>query len=892
MKKNFILSLILISTVSFAQTSDQIDSLLFNAQYEAALISISKINTKNLEKGESIKLENKKTDALIHLGKFEEAEKTLGGIQTQSDSYSKAITLTNYGSLYMNQGKYDKAMEALQEAISEFENSNKEKSLEAAQAISNIGLVYNATGKHIQAQEQLIRALALRQNILKENHELIAASYNDLGLAYANLDNDKALDHYEKALKIYTALHGKEHPKIAIASINNGYIYRNLELYGDANNNFATALKIWEKVYHKAHPAKAFALLNLGETYNRMGNLQASRGYFEKALSMYKESYGEKHPDIAQVFNSLGNIELASQKYDLAIGHYQQAIIANVNDFQNKNENINPPLKNYYNGNVLLYSLLYKAQAFEKRYLERSLRFSDLTKSLNTLQYCDTLVDKLRQQSSNESDKIALGVIANEVYGDGVRIANESALNAIKKKKYVQLAFYFAEKSKSAVLLEAISDANAKSFAGIPQDLMDEENNLKSAISLTAQKLSQKPGTEEERYLRETSYTLNRRYETFIKKLENQFPQYFNLKFNAASPSIVDIQNLLDSKTAVISYFADEKNARLYTFLITAKKFKLTEQSIPKDFDKNITGFRNSLFFNAIDAFKITASKLYKILIPENIPGYVTELVILPTGRMSLIPFESLLTETRIEETDYSNFSYLVEQYAIRYEFSASLLLQKAKTKKTTVNPSIFLCAPVSFPKKDGLDELPGTESEVTQISQLFINKNLNASLNVGLKANETLIKDGNLSKYNLLHFATHGVVDEYNPELSRVFLQTSSDSEDGNLFSGEIYNLQLNANLVTLSACQTGLGKISKGEGVIGLSRALVYAGAKSIIVSYWSVADESTSVLMQNFYRTLLNQNTQNFSGSLRQAKIDLIQNKKFAAPYYWAPFILIGF
>jgi CHAT domain-containing protein len=111
-------------------------------------------------------------------------------------------------------------------------------------------------------------------------------------------------------------------------------------------------------------------------------------------------------------------------------------------------------------------------------------------------------------------------------------------------------------------------------------------------------------------------------------------------------------------------------------------------------------------------------------------------------------------------------------------------------------------------------------------------------------------------------------------------------------LFSGEIYNLELNANLVTLSACQTGLGKISKGEGVIGLSRALVYAGARNIIVSFWSVADESTSELMKNFYRTLLNEKSSNYTSSLREAKLKLIHGDKYSSPYYWAPFILIGY
>jgi CHAT domain-containing protein len=134
--------------------------------------------------------------------------------------------------------------------------------------------------------------------------------------------------------------------------------------------------------------------------------------------------------------------------------------------------------------------------------------------------------------------------------------------------------------------------------------------------------------------------------------------------------------------------------------------------------------------------------------------------------------------------------------------------------------------------------------------------------------------------------------VDEVHPELSRIYLNSGSETEDGNLFAGEIYNLELNANLVTLSACQTGLGKISKGEGVIGLSRALVYAGAKNCLVTFWKVADESTAELMKDYYALILEGRENNLTSTLQQAKLSLMKHPAYAAPYYWAPFILIGF
>jgi CHAT domain-containing protein len=888
--KNLLAILFAVASTSALCQSDGVDSLILNAQYDQALARISGLE-KSVQGNAYALLAAKKAETLIRMGKYEEAGSVLDAI-VATDAMATAIRLSTYGFLYLNQGRYDLAEESLNKAISGFESAGKSESLDAAQAISYLGLVYNASGNHVKAKDQMNRSLAIREKLLPPTHELIGASYNDLGLTYANIDNETALEYYEKALQIYTRIHGKEHPKIAIASSNNGYIYRKMELYGDATNNFETALKIWEKVYPGPHPAKAFALTNLGQTYLMIGNRTVATAYYERALATYKSVYGEKHPDIAQVLNALGNIRLGDGAFDAALQHYQNAIVANTNGFSPNDISSNPDVKEYYNGHVLLYSLVYKAEAFEKRYLNKTLKFQDLRHAINTLQLGDSLIDKLRQHSTNESDKIALGVIASDLYSDGVRIATEAAANAWKKKPYYQLAFYFAEKSKSAVLLESISDANAKSFAGIPSTLMEQENNLKAAIALTTQKLSQKPGTEEEKKLREKSYNLGREYETFTKNLEREYPSYFNLKYNSATPSIEQLQAPLDNKTAILSYFIDEKSSRLYTFLITGKKYKVFERTLPPSFDKYITGMRNSIYFNETKSYILTAGSLGDLLIPR-IPASVRSLVLLPTGRLSVIPFEALLTGSSTDKS-FAEMPYLINDYSVRYEFSAGLLLQKISQPSKQTSGNILLCAPVNFPLINGLPSLPGTQSEVTEISSLFNKKNINAEVQLFDGASESLLKSKEISSYSVVHLATHGVVDERNPELSRIFLQSGDQQEDGNLFAGEIYNLKFNAQLVTLSACQTGLGKISKGEGVIGLSRALVYAGAKNIIVSYWSVADESTAELMKDFYRILLEKNgdLSDFHVALQSAKKELMQEGKFAAPYYWAPFILIGY
>lgn len=895
--KNFLLVILLSITSStlFAQSSqlETLDTLLLDANYDEV---IRLTNNQNVNEGLiGIQINCKRAQALIRSGKLADAQALIAQLQVASDQLSTnkdfalALIGSSKGTLYLNQGRNDLAIEAVQAAIAAFESAGKSSSLEAADAIATLGIIYNVTGKAQQAEEQLLKALALRKALLPENHELIAATYNDLGLVYTSLDADKSLDYYDQALAIYQELHGDSHPKIAIANTNLGVIYRELEFYGDAINSLETALSIWEKVYSQAHPSKAFVLSNLGQTYIKMGDTKAGEAFYDRALKMYEESYGRKHPDLASTFNAIGNIKRAQRKYDEAIGYYQKALQANVVDFESDDVIINPSGENYYNGNVLLYSFLYKAEAFEAKYFGETLKFGDLLLSMASIKKGDELLENLRNQISNESDKIALGVMANELYVDGVRVAHTLATNAIRKKPYQELTFYFAEKSKSAVLQDAISDSNAKSFAGIPAELLEEEKYLKALAAYCNQQLAQKPSPEEEQSLRDILFKVNRDYESYVKNLESKFPEYFNLKFNSAAPSISQIQSKLNGQTALLSYFMDEKNNRLYTFIITHKKYKIIDNEIPTEFDKLITGLRNSLFYNEANTYINTAETLSKVIIPS-IPRGITHLVIIPTGRMGVIPFEALLSGHHNKTIDYNQLPYLLNHYSISYEFSAGLILQK-NTTPTTAAPSILLCAPVEFDSSTNLNTLPGTEEEVNEIAKLFTSHNLKNETLIKAEADEDQIKSGAIKEYQYLHFATHGIVDEQNPELSRIFL-SQGKNEDGNLYSGEIYNLELNADLVTLSACETGLGKISKGEGVIGLSRALVYAGARSIIVSFWNVADASTSQLMRNFYTQLLTKNNNDFAAALRASKLKMISEKTYAAPYYWAPFIILGY
>lgn len=806
----------------------------------------------------------------------------------EAGDHAEAATAVNLGFLQLNQGRYDLAEETLQQALRLLAQAEEADSPYVAQALSYLGLVYLSQGKYAQAQEQLHRVLAIRQTAGEDRD--IAAACNDLGLAYSQTDKDIALDYYQQARTMYLRLYGEEDQRIAIADINTGVIYRELEQFDEAIAKFENALRIYDKLHQRPHPARAIALYNLGQTFLLRRDESAAQAYYQRALAMYRECYGATHPEVASVLNAMGNLSVARGKFDEGLTYYQEALKANVPGFTHDDVSVNPGLEVYYNGTTLLHTLLFKAQAFDARYARKSLKFSDLTQALRILSRCDSLIDRLRQHTTNESDKLLLGAMANEVYTEGVRIAYQAGLNAVRKDAYFRRAFYFAEKSKGAVLQESISDANAKSFAGIPPAMLEEERSLKSALSMDARKLAQKPTEQEERTLREHAFALKTRYNAFIQDLERDYPAYFDLKFNVETPEISQLQSLLGSGTALISYFIDEKNAQLYIFLVRDHQYKVWQKALIPDFDRYIAGLRNGSYFQEIRTFRISARQLGRLLIPP-LPSSVHDLVVLPAGRLSLVPFETLLTDDPADDVDFAALPYLLKRFSVRYEFSAGLLARKTGKNAAASTASIFLCAPVSFPNRPWLGELPGTEKEVSAISTLFHEHHLEATVATHENAAEDRIKGSSLKNFQFVHLATHGVVDERRPELSRIFL-LNRGSDDGDLFAGEIYNLELNARLVTLSACQTGLGKLQKGEGVVGLSRALTYAGARSIVVSFWNVADESTAILMKDFYGNALATDGAGFGPALREAKLSLMSDPKFAAPFHWAPFVLIGF
>ncbi|UXX81065.1 CHAT domain-containing protein [Reichenbachiella carrageenanivorans] len=901
MKKNYLLTLLyFIGSLAAAQPS------VDNKEYQSAeALFESGEYVLALAKYESALLSLTATEATLCQLRIAETNTRLGNAQAgleqcqqldanlQNEPLLLAESHSIKGDAYLHLGQNEEAIESLLAGLALFEQGKATDSKEQASCYNDLGIAYWNNGNTDLSLQYLQNALNLREQLHGQNHPSVADTYNNIGLVNADINTFASVIYFKNALTIYRSIYEPNHPKIALVLNNLALQYDEQEEYAKALEYLQQVSAIWDQLYTGDHPSKAFTAFSIGNLYYHQQAYDEAQVHLDQALIMYSRLYGNKHPEIANIYNLKGDIYQKQGEYKMAVEILQMAIYANLAGQELTDIYQNPKLENYYNADILLSSLQQKSDAFETYHYNKTLKFRDLKAALETLEKADELVSHIRQIRLSEKDKISLSAKASEIYEAGVSLSYQMSQVVFSPRLYLEKTFYFAEKSKSAVLLSAIQDTNAKEFSGIPSELIATESQIKSDIVRQEQLLATNQAPEKEAELKQKLLSLNNHYNDFVRKLETDYPNYYNLKFNVKHVELPALQSALPPKTALITHFTTEN--RIYTFCVTADSYEVYNRPKAEDFDKQIMGLRNAMKYDVKKSFLTTAQRLYSELFPMKLKSTIDQLIIIPEGSLSTIPFETLVTDSKLtDEIGYSQMPYLIKKYNISYDNSATLFVQRKKEieEYKGATEDILLIAPIHFSQHayqgltSRLNDLPGSEAEINEIKYLFKAKSRVADLLTETNASKPNVTDPSIKKYKYIHFATHGMVNESEPNLSRIFLQ------DGSLYSGDIYNIDIDADLVCLSACETGLGKISKGEGIIGLSRALLYAGAKNLVVSLWTVADESTSKLMIDFYNNHLYSSTYNtFSGALRKAKLSLINGEQYNRPYYWAPFVLIG-
>ncbi len=852
----------------------------------------------------------------------------------------------NIGWAYIERGEYTKSLEFLFNALQIGKEVLSEKHPTIGYIYNTIGNNYYFKREYDLALEYALKSLHLRKEILGEKHPDLISNYNNIANIYADKnEKDLALEYYNMALEIGAEKFGEKHPEVALLYDNIGITYFDKGEYERALEYYLKALQIIQEVLGEKHLEAAGNYEHIGSAYHERGEYDQALDYYFKALQIRKELLGEKHTALASSYDHIGRLYKDKGENDLALEYYQKEVASCLGNFyETANVYTVPVNMNILDWNYLLKALQEKAQIIsDENEILKGFTDCDRNKiAIRHYQACDTVIDITRKEISTLSDKLALGLLANQAYKNAIDLLipfqtydNTEGMKSISDKD-ADLAFYFSEKNKSAVLLEALAGQEAQKYAGIPDSLLEKEHNLKTDINLYTKKLAEPENLDSTQVVlfQDRLFHSNRSYDSLIVVFEKKFPQYHNLKYNNKTITVKDIQKLLDKKTALRSFAVGDSSITIFTLT----KSKLNVQKVPKikNLSDSIVWFRYGLTKTSPrmqENFRRLGYKLYQQLFPQSglIARQIENLIIIPDDELAIIPFESLLTTNYTGDINaYNNYPYLIKKYKISYSYSANLFYmafsnEASSTIEIKKLDDWLAFAPVfdisreqnmvmttrelqrqlnwlntdslmtnrSMFDRSYITPLPATVTETEAIFKLYDDNNLKAKVLLHNNANEKLIKSGELEHFKVLHFATHGFVNSERPELSGLLLeQDTTGGEDGILYSGEIYNLKLNSDLVVLSACETGLGKIQKGEGIIGLTRALLYAGAKNIIVSLWQVADDSTSDLMVNFYKnSLAVKGHRSFSESLRNAKLNMISNGKYAHPLFWSPFILIG-
>ncbi|GGX07627.1 CHAT domain-containing protein [Aquimarina muelleri] len=800
---------------------------------------------------------------------------------------------------YFNDLKqYDNSLSYYQKALSIFQKHESLYPLFVSYI--NIGLVLTNKGEYSNALLYHQKGLNIGLKIVNKNHPSLGLSYWNIGFIYDKKEEkDIALDYYQKALEISKYNYGENHVDIGDLYINIGSSYMDKKDYEKSLAYYTNALNIYKKVFKDENSEHSKSYLSLSILYLKQDNYEEALVNAKKSLKILEYLYGEQNLIAVESLNQIGTVYTKLENFQEAIVYFDKAILANTK----KEERINPKSvfdpNRYYNVNQLLETLQGKAKTFQSRYLKTK-NISDLDQSLSIYEQADTIINHIRQSFQDYQDKISFGNIAKEVYQGAI----EAQILLYKHKenqKALEQAFYYAEKSKANTLIDLLNDSNAKNYTGLPADLVELEKSLRVDRAFYQSNISKEQSntnqdTSKIQEYENKLFDINRKQDSVTKILEKNYPKYYQLKYQNNIVSVKQIQKQLEDNTTLLEFFTADSTT--YAFTISKNDMAVHELVTPQLTDK-VEALRASVISKDVATYKKQAHLLYTTLIAPVANTLVGDnLIIIPDASLWHLNFDLLLTK-KDDSNNPALLSYMLREYAITYANSANLLFQDFKNDlQTKTNPE---CLAFSFSdstqitqaqtmrlaalRNTGAD-LPGTRKEIKAISNI-----IDGEYYFGSNAIEANFKK-NADRYAIIHLALHGEVDNEHPENSKLFFTKTKDTlEDNNLYSHELFALDIPAELAVLSACNTGTGKIAKGEGIMSLGTAFQYAGTKSLLLTSWEVSDKTTPEIMQYFYTNL--KAGMNKGKALQQAKLQYLTtaNINRTYPFYWGGFYLVG-
>jgi CHAT domain-containing protein/tetratricopeptide (TPR) repeat protein len=749
-----------------------------------------------------------------------------------NNTKEKGLCLNNIGLYFWKITNYSKALENCEKAL-EIARSINNLQMEN-ECLNNLGIIYKEIGSFDNALSYLNQALEIDEKAAAVSE--ISKDLNNIGTIYRKKglqNNNKsdfilALDYLLNSLNL-----NKEINKISIHVNNNiGTIYSDLEDYSNALKYYMNGLNISEKLNDK----EGISLIsnNIGIVYYNLGNYEESTKYCQRAIDLASQIKAGQV--LWEAYLDVGNSYKKQSKFQDALTSYRESI--SVIESTRSNIDLEEMKASYF--------------GTDKR-----------------IEAYHNLIDLLARLNSSEPGKS---------YGDE--------------------AFTYLERGKARAFLDSLEVAQISVSQGVDAKLANEEKQINADMTALYKKLLMPDLTAEQRNQIEADLkTCEEKYDRLKREIRAENPAYATL-----SPNIITLKEaqsrLLNGNTVFIAYSVGKESS--YGFAIGRTGLRIFPIPPRKEIQKKVTDYLKVISDKDNRDFQL-GHELFADLVQPALEPHVKKLFIIPDDALYFLPFETLLLGP-------DNASWLLRKYNIAYAPSMSSLAEIIKRTRNGAKRNKDLLA-LGDPDYGFNEQSPGSSDifqnfysssdfrffrlaysgiEVQKIAALFP-KNREKVLQRA-EASEPALKKLPLSDFKIIHFAAHGLIDDQKPARSAIVLSLDSNSQDdGFLQMRDIYGLRLNADLVALSACQTGKGQFVRGEGIEGLSRAFFYAGASSVLMSLWSVNDQATYQLMERFYAHL--RSSKSLMDALRLAKLEMMDSKVFAHPFFWAGFVITG-
>ena len=773
------------------------------------------------------------------------------------------LPLVYTGGMYYVNHQYDSAYYYYKEA-EKIKNNYSDKLSGVQRLYNRLGAMFYENGNYFQAQNYFEKAIALMQTSHQVNEGLLANYRINIASCLVKLEK------YEAAKKQYQ--------QVLPTGFYANEIFHNLAIIDLHESKFTSALAALQKIKYNNNNKIIQLYYNKAMAWDGLKNEDSTQFYLTKALAENKKRNAQqKNISYGLIMKFYADKAVKNKSFDTALIYYQKALQAFDNNFTSNETKQNPTSFNGVFSYINLFNTLTsKAHTFNLLYQKEN-NIDYLINALATYKTAFQLADYIEKTYDSDIARLFLGKIKYTAHNEPIEIG----LQLFKKtgdKKYLNDSWLLDQGNKASLLSLYALESEGKKLIKNNAELLDQELSLKrniTRLSLQAQQIN------DQKQLDNTNKQI-RDFEIALYQVQEKIKGLPEMKYFTKAktiPSIESIQQIINDNDALLSFhlspshiitFCVRKNTSRYVEFNLTPEVKLTIEKFRKSLQNTTAGHK---YDGAADA-----KKLYQILIKPVLAQLsgIKNLIIIPDDELHYIPFEALQDEQN---------NYLISHFAIQYIYSASLI---QKTSIKGLPDSILSFAP--FASAAYQSENSGQLFDRIQYSKEEVNATKGKIFLDTAATKKHFLQYAN--RYPAIHLATHAQVDNENTDGS--FIAFYPDDSDNLLYTKEIYNLQLDStDLIILSACETGAGQLVKGEGIMSLSRAFAIAGCPNIVASLWNATDKTTAFITRQFYFYLQKGFTK--TAALRQAKIDLLQNKKIPpalhTPNHWAHLIYIG-